>query len=334
MERYADGLLAGLRAVGAGDRVQPHTPPGRWPVPKGLLLRRMLAYPAWAKRHQSDVNHILDHSYGHLTFGLDPNRTVVTIHDIAPLLFPGHRLGLSGLAWRWAWQGTLRAAKLIAVSEFTRQEVIKRFSVDPARVQTIPEGVEPHFRVLDAGRLARTRHKFALPKRFALNVGSTHPRKNIAGLLRVIAGLDVPLVQVGGRPSEAQLKLATELGLTDKVQFLGPVSETDLVALYNLATVFVFPSLYEGFGFPPLEAMACGTPVVSSNLSSLPEVVGDAGLLVDPHDTEAFRDAVAQVLEDDSLAEDLRARGLAHAKKFTWEATARQTLKVYESLSG
>jgi glycosyltransferase involved in cell wall biosynthesis len=332
MERYTDGLLAGFRAVGEDDRVKVHTPPGGWAIPRGLLLRRMIGYPLWARKHQASVNHVLDHSYGHMLYGLDTERTVVTIHDIAPILFPGHKFGLSCLAWNLAWRGALRAAKMIAVSEFTRQEVISRFAVDPGRIHTIPEGVEPHFRTLDASALMDAKNKFALPERFVLHVGSTQPRKNIEGLLRIAAGQDVPLVQAGGRPTKKQMRLVAELGLVKQVHFLGKVTEADLVALYNLAAVFVFPSLYEGFGFPPLEAMACGTPVVSSNLSSLPEVVGEAGLLVDSHNIEAFQEAVAKVLEDGDLAENLRKRGLEHASKFTWKTTARQTLQVYEDL--
>ncbi len=333
MERYANGLIAGFRNMTSNIQLEIHIPPPPWRIPRGLFFRRMIHYPFWARRHQSTVNHIVDHSYGHLLFGMNAQRSVITIHDIAPLLFPGHKFGLSGLAWRLSWQGAIRAKKIIAVSEFTRQQVIKQFGVNPARICLIPEGVESSFQVWNPDKLTFVQRKFSLPDRFLLHVGGTHPRKNIEGLLKIVAGLNIPLVQAGGRPTEKQTRLMVELGIIKKVKFLGKVSDPDLIALYNLATALLFPSLYEGFGFPPLEAMACGTPVISSNLTSLPEIVGDAGLLVNPHNIQAFQDAVMRVLENDELAHFLRTQGLKRAKKFNWEATALQTSKVYESLS-
>ncbi len=341
MERYANGLENALRALAPPSLlITSKIPPAPWPIPRGLLLRRMLSYPLWSRRHQGDLNHVLDHSYGHLLFGLDPERTVVTVHDLAPLLFPGKRLGLSQLAWQLAWKGALRARRLIAVSAFTRQMLIEHSRVSPERIVVIPEGVEPAFRPLPEEAVEELRRRYALPDApLLLHVGHTQPRKNLEGLLHALAIVRrrdsrVVLLQIGGVPTARQRALVESLGLRNAVHFLGPVSESDLIAFYNLADVFVFPSLYEGFGFPPLEAMACGTPVVASHAASLPEVVGDAGLLVDPRDPEAMAEAIYHVLQDAELAEELRRRGLERARQFTWERTARETLAVYEAMLG
>lgn len=339
MERYADGLEKALRSLAPPDlRITSVVPPAPWPVPRGLLLRRMIAYPSWARRRQGDINHVLDHSYGHLLLALDPTRTVVTVHDIAPLLFPGKPWGVSRLSWLLSWRGTLRAERLIAVSAYMRRTLIGRFALSPDRVIFIPEGVEPTFHPLPREEVREFRRARGLPEGpLLLHVGHTQPRKNLEGLLRALALLRrwdsrIRLIQVGGTPTAKQRQLIASLGLQGAVLFLGTVSDEDLVVLYNVADVFVFPSLYEGFGFPLLEAMACGTPVVAGNTSSVPEVVGDAGLLVNPRSPEAIADAVRRVLADGDLAEDLRRRGLARAQTFTWERTARETLAVYETL--
>ncbi len=338
MERYADGLQAGLEALNLGWRLRPLVPPPPWPLPYGLLLRRLLHYPLWARRRQGDVNHVIDHSYGHLLFGLDPSRTVVTIHDVAPLLFPGRRLGLSGLAWRWAWRGTLRAARWIADSRFTREAILAQIEYPPDRCVVVPLGVEPRFRVLPPEQVEARLRGLPLPEGpFLLHVGHLHPRKNFEGLLDALGrlvrrGERLPLVQVGGTPSPAQRARLEALGLGDQVRFLGRVEDEVLVALYNRAALFVFPSLYEGFGLPVLEAMACGTPVVAADATSLPEVVGDAGLLVDPRDPETLAEALIRLWRDRELAAELRERGLARARAFTWEETARRTVEVYRAL--
>ncbi len=339
MERYAAGLENALRALAPPDlRIIPAVPPPPWPIPRGLLLRRMVGYPLWARKQQGTVNHVLDHSYGHLLFALDPTRTVVTVHDVAPLLFPGKRWGMSQLAWQWAWKGAVKARRLISVSAYTRKMLVERCGLSPDRIVVIPEGVEPTFRPLPEETVDTFRRRRGLPDGpVLLHVGNTQPRKNVEGLLRALAILRqwnsrIILLQVGGTPTPSQRQLIAAQGLESNIRFLGPVPDEDLVLLYNVADVFVFPSLYEGFGFPPLEAMACGTPVVASNASSLPEVVGDAGFLVDPHSPEAIAEAVRRVLEDTRLAEELHRRGLERARTFSWERTARETLAVYESL--
>lgn len=341
MDRYARSLFRALKTVAPeGDfhlLVPPDPPAGLRGRP--LVLWRLLVYPLWARRHPADVYHVLDHSYGHLLFALDGSRTVVTVHDVAPFLFPARRWGLSWLAWEVAWRGIQRACRWIADSNFSRSELLARTNKNPDSIITIPAGVDSHFRPLTPAEVVKWRGHWGVDGKLVLHVGHCQPRKNLEGLLSALALLrkqanDVLLIQVGGTFTPHQHRLIHQLALAEHVCQFSRVSEEELVGLYNAADVFVLPSFYEGFGLPVLEAMACGTPVVASNVASLPEVVGDAGLLVDPRDPQAIADAIARVLSDPALAEEMRQRGLEWARKFTWERTAKETLQVYADVGG
>jgi len=336
MDRYAESLSAALeRLATPGWAFKMPMPPPPWPGRYGQVLRRSLGYRAWARQEQGDVNHIIDHSYGHLLPTLDPARTVVTVHDVTPIHFPGSQLGVSQLAWKLAWRGIRRAQHVIVVSSFIAAELHDFLRLPDQHISVVPEGVSPHFCPQPTERQAAVRSKYLLGgHRLAVHVGHTHPRKNLPILFQALAllkqrGMALAFVQIGGRPDESHTRLIHELDLEQTVHFLGRISDTDLVDLYSAAAVFVFPSLYEGFGLPVLEAMACGTPVVASNTASLPEVVGDAGLLADPNSPQALAEAIAQVLDDPILAAELRERGLERARQSTWENTARGCLNVY-----
>lgn len=345
MEVYADQLAAGLAKAGLEVRLFPRVdqpvPLAGWGGIVGLYLRRSLLYPWAAREAQGDINHVVDHSYGHLLHLMDPRRTIVTCHDLTPLVrrheLPQPSVGLA--LWDWAFRGMLKAARIITVSENTRQDLL-RFSDYPSdRIAVIYEGVADRFRVVDDPvKLSMVRERYGLPGTpFLLHLGHCQERKNIKGLLQALAllrsrGYNVTLAQVGGRFSPQQRRLIERLGLAEAVVQVPYAADDDLPALYNLADVFVFPSFYEGFGLPPLEAMACGTPVVCSNAASLPEVVGDAALTVAPDDIEGMAAAIARVLDDPALAGDLRRRGLERAQQFTWERTARETMAVYRDL--
>jgi glycosyltransferase involved in cell wall biosynthesis len=208
-------------------------------------------------------------------------------------------------------------------------------------VMVIPEAANARYRQLDPDAVAPALGRYGVEPPYILYVGSLEKRKNLPRLLQAYARLrqDLPgwkLVIVGARKwkSAPIFDTLSRLGLEPYVHFTGFVEEDDLPALYNGADLFCFPSLYEGFGLPVLEAMACGTPVVTSSTSSLPEVAGEAALLVDPYDVEAIAAAMRRVLSDPELAQDLRARGLARAAQFTWERTARETIAVYERVLG
>jgi glycosyltransferase involved in cell wall biosynthesis len=230
----------------------------------------------------------------------------------------------------------LRAADvIIAVSECTRRDAVRLYGIDQAKIRVVYEGVNPRFRPLDdREQLEALRHRYALPARFLLYVGTIEPRKNLPALFEAFKQIGLPgvkLVIVGkkGWLYDETFARLQALGLEREVVFTGFVPDDDLPGLYTLAEAFVFPSLYEGFGLPVLEAMACGTPVITGNVSSLPEVMGDAGILVAPGDVGGLVTALKRVLTDSHLRAQMSAKGLAQARKFTWEKAAQETLAVY-----
>ena len=232
---------------------------------------------------------------------------------------------------------------VLADSENTREDVIELLMVPSSRVEVVYPGVGEAFGVIeDEQTLARTRDLYNLHSPFILSVGTLEPRKNLVTLLDAYAtvwrdnGPEHKLVVAGrkGWLYEGALRRVEQLGLEDDVVFLGFVAEDHLPALYCLADLLVFPSIYEGFGLPPLEAMACGTPVITSDSSSLPEVVGDAGLMVPAEDDESLAEAIRNLLEDAYLREDLVRRGLSRAAEFTWEAAGAKLLEIYRRLDG
>ncbi len=266
---------------------------------------------------------------------------VVTVHDLAFLRFPDRfRPAKQRYLAALARLSVRRAAHVLTVSEFTRGEVIALLGADPGRVTALPNGRDERLGPLPADKVAAFRQEQHLPERFLLFVGTLEPRKNLATLLRAFAlarpTLDMPLVITGGKGwmYEPIFALAEELGLREQVSFAGFVPREELGLWYNAATALVYPSLYEGFGLPPLEALQCGTPVVTSNTSSLPEVVGDAALTVDPTDVEALAAALTRIATDTALREELHARGPARAALFSWERTAAGTLAALRAAAG
>ncbi|MGD0765405.1 MAG: glycosyltransferase family 1 protein [Dehalococcoidia bacterium] len=234
------------------------------------------------------------------------------------------------------------ADRLICPSEAVKDDIVRLLHVSPNKVRAIAEAASPAFRPIeDRAALERFLLKNLLPERYVLSVGSLEPGKNRATLLKAFAklrqqGIEHKLVVTGQRAwkYQADFQLAEQLGLKGEVIFTGYVSSEDMPALYSAADLFVFPSLYEGFGLPVLEAMACGVPVVASNVSAVPEVAGDAALLIDPRDPDLLSDSMARVLKDDRLRATLRRRGLERAAQFSWEKAARETIEVYRDAVG
>lgn len=265
-------------------------------------------------------------------------RTVLTVHDLSFMRVPEcSQPRLRAYLLRVVPASVRRADVVLADSESTRNDVIELLGVSPDRVRVLYPGVDECFeRVQDIQVLADVRRRYRLPERFVLSVGTLQPRKNLIRLIeayaRVRADADIKMVIAGGAGwmYEGIFRRVEELGLQSEVYFPGYVADEDLPALYSLAGLFVFPSLYEGFGLPPLEAMACGTPVITSNVSSLPEVVGEAGLMIDPQDVAALANAMKQVLSDPSLRSAMVQRGLAQARRFTWSQAAEELLQVYQ----
>lgn len=269
---------------------------------------------------------------------LVPNgmRSLVTCHDIAPLFIP-----TSFLEKRWRrylYSGLKRADILIADSASTRRDLCRAYGFPERKIPVIPLGVDRNvFHPLDKA-ICRKELGISPERKVVLNVALEHWRKNIPGLLRATAVLkrtypDILLIRVGTAHNNT-LELIKSLDLTDNIRYVTANSEEDLVRLYNAADVFAFPSFYEGFGLPVLEAMACGTPVVASNRTSIPEVVGDAGVLVDPEDVRGFSEAIKRVLSEPILAKDFSCRGLDRTTRFTWENTAKATASVYVRILG
>jgi glycosyltransferase involved in cell wall biosynthesis len=283
----------------------------------------------------------LFHATEHLLPKLTRARSVFTLHDTAYLRFPEYHLARNRIYLRTMMPRFLRRAdRIIAVSESTRRDALRFYPIDPDKIVVIPEGVEARFRPdVEGDAISRIRRRYALPERFLLSIGTIEPRKNLPTLVEAYAALrprhpEVGLVIAGSRGwlYGRFFERLRALGLEDQVIFTGYVPEDDIPALLNAAEVFAFPSEFEGFGLPPLEAMACGIPVVSSNAASLPEVVGDAGLLLPPRDVGGWVTALDRLLDDRQLRADLSARGLARARLFGWDTAARRTLEVYRSV--
>ncbi|MBI1800580.1 MAG: glycosyltransferase family 4 protein [Chloroflexi bacterium] len=263
--------------------------------------------------------------------------SVITVHDLAFCRYPHLLTRESAAYYGQVRRAVASAERVIAVSEATRRDIVNLLDGDEERIAVIYEAADPLCRPLDdplAIQQVLAQHGLSQP--FALFVGTIEPRKNISLLIRAFQrlsrrGVKAQLVIAGRRGwlADEVFALAGQLGLGDQVKFIGALSRPELVGLYNAARLLVLPSLYEGFGLTALEAMACGTPVVVSNVSSLPEVVGDAGLTVDPQDEAGLAEAMRRLLEDDALRDSLREAGLQRAQRFSWERAARETLDVY-----
>jgi glycosyltransferase involved in cell wall biosynthesis len=285
----------------------------------------------------------LFHATEHLLPRFKKIKTVFTLHDLIFKFFPQHHLPRNRFFLNTAMPLFLkRADAIICVSEHTKRDAMKTYGVPESKIRVIYEGVHPRFkRVNDVKALQAAKEKYRLPERFIMALGTVEPRKNLITLFDAFKALreedaaladEVIVVGRQGWLHEATYRAVHERELTGKVRFLGMVDDTDLPAVLSLAQVLAFPSVYEGFGFPPLEAMACGTPVVSSNASSLPEICGDATLLAPPMDVAAWVSALRRVLTDRPLRVSLQTKGLLQAQKFDWFTAARQTRAVYNSL--
>jgi glycosyltransferase involved in cell wall biosynthesis len=303
----------------------PHTP----------LIRIPLTLSAELRSHPVDVLHV---QFTSPPFA--PCPVVVSIHDLSFEHLPETFNLRSRAQLRFTVRRSAkRAARVLALSEHTRKDIISTYQVAPELVTTIPIAAPTHFGpVKNENELQRVRHTYGINGDYILSVGSIQPRKNLARLISAFERLrqtrptgNLPrLVLVGKRAwlYRETLKAIHELG--SAVIVTGYVPETDLPALYSGALCFVYPSFFEGFGLPPLEAMKCGTPVITGDRTSLPEVVGDAGVLVDPFDIEAIASAIATMVDDSSFRSRLRIKSLNRARMFDWRETARRTLEVYK----
>jgi alpha-1,3-rhamnosyl/mannosyltransferase len=274
--------------------------------------------------------------------------SVVTLYDIIPRLFPAEASPRARLLFGLLMRLAMRASQgAIAISESARNDLIAAYRFPPERIAVTPLAADPRFRPQSAEAVAAVRTNHGLPERYILTLASNKPHKNLPRLVEAFSRLQIPgprnlqspisnlQLAIAGhwdpRYPEART-LAERLGVADRIHWLPGVDDVDLPALLSGAEVFVFPSLYEGFGLPPLEAMACGAAVLCGDVSSLPEVVGDAALRVDTRDTAALAGGLARLLEDGELRARLRQSGIGRAASFSWHNTAAATLDVYASL--
>jgi glycosyltransferase involved in cell wall biosynthesis len=353
--RYASALAEAMLARGApltafvNDTREARLPPALRDLPvhsAGLPRTRWRLRAAASYVGAPSLDRVLPgvrlfHATEHLLPRLTRARSVFTLHDTAYLAFPEHHLPRNRIYLRTMMPRFLRRAdRIIAVSEHTRRDALRHYPLDPDAIEVIPEGVEARFRPdVPPDVVAELRHRYGLPDRFVLSIGTIEPRKNYPTLFEAYAAVlprhpDVGLVIAGGRGwlDDPTFARARELGLDGRILFTGHVPDDDLPTLLDAAEVFAFPSEFEGFGLPPLEAMASGVPVVSSNAASLPEVVGDAGVLVAPRDVGAWVEALDRMLGDPSFRAGFAARGVARARGFSWDAAAERTLEVYRSV--
>lgn len=354
VSRYIRGICAHLPAVPGPERFVLYTnwTMPTWPDVEGPRLRvapsslptlapiariawEQAALPMLGWRDRLDVLHC--------PLNVLPVATrvpvVLTIHDLTFIRFPDrfHQAKRRYLALLTR-HAARRAARIVTDSAATRADVIAAFGVDPARVEVVYPGVDPDFRAShgEGEALEAFRARLGLPDRYILYLGTLEPRKNVDRLVRAFArlvrqGFPHRLVLAGGRGWDhgAIDGAVADEGVTDRVTFPGYVRREDQPFWYGAADLFVYPSQYEGFGLPVLEALACGTPVITSNVSSLPEVVGDAGITVDPADVGSLADAMAAVLSERALATRMREAGPSRAATFTWANAAGQCVRAY-----
>jgi glycosyltransferase involved in cell wall biosynthesis len=320
------------------------------PLPKHVQVYTRRQFPlriGWMQLLASQVLRDLKPDVAHFTNGMIPPGapvpTVVTIHDMSlrlhPRCHPVRRLLINRPLLALAIRS---ASAIVTVSHSAKRDLLKLHRIDPDRVNVVHEAAAPGFSpVHDRARLESVRRQYALPDRFVLYVGTIEPRKNLPRLMQAMAiaraqGMSHGLVCAGpyGWASRDLVDVVERCGLRDVVHFTGYVPVEDLAAIYNLGEVFAFPSVYEGFGLPVVEAMACGTPVLTSNTSSLDEIAAGAAETVDPYDVDAMAAALLRLAGDAEWRRELSARGLARARRFSWERTAKEMLAAYQRAAG
>jgi glycosyltransferase involved in cell wall biosynthesis len=351
-ESYATNLIEALAEV---DQINQYTIfvtrraarerfSNRWPnfqvratLPHTPFVRIPLTLSAELRRHRVDVLHVQ-----FTAPPLSPCPVVVSIHDLSFEHLPQTFKRRSRMQLRLTVRRSARnAAQIIALSQHARADLINTYHLRPELVNVVPLAAPAAFApVTDDNELQRVRQTYGIQRDYILSVGSIQPRKNLRRLIeaysllrRESSGVKLPQLVLVGKNAwlyDETHRALKDRGIGESIVLTGYVPESDLPALYSGALCFIYPSYFEGFGLPPLEAMKCGAPVIVGNKTSLPEVVGDAALMIDPFDIDAMAAAIKRVISDSDFRADLRDKGLERAKQFDWKETARQTLAVYE----
>jgi glycosyltransferase involved in cell wall biosynthesis len=352
MEVYADNLKANLRRLSQNSIEIEEFRPCMSRLARGLpefgnfrmRMNRYVGFPIQARRTRGMLNHILDHGYAHLLQVLDPKRTVLTVHDLIPILGGlGKIRGVDLSRRRWLSEWTARyykkAHRIIATSESTTNDLVKYSGCNPELITVIYLGVNSSFRPVPDLKKMECRIALGLPQgnvKLVLITGQQF-YKNQVGSIRAMEllqrryGSTIWLVRLGRSSAEWNLTIGNS-SLEHQVIYLADLPSDRMPQLYNAVDCLLFPSWYEGFGLPPVEAMASGTPVVTSCVASLREVVGEAGLMVPPDNVVGLAEAIESLLENESLRQTQIRKGLDHVKKFNWEKNATMTMEIYNEI--
>lgn len=354
MDVYADNLVAELKILHPDWEIIEIAPKpwskdleNLWhsgnPIRK--YYERFLNHPRTVSNLEADVFHVIDHTNGHVAYWLKKSGkpVIITCHDLVQYVYPeilknqSRFPAFSMAAWEYSVRGITVVDRTIAVSTNTAQDITNHLNINPEKITVIPNGVESQFRPLSSEIVKNWRQQYtASPEEICiLNVGSTHQRKNIITVLKVVKaiakrGFPVRLWKIGDDFTIEQKQFISEQTLSKHITFLGKLDREALICFYNAADVLLAPSLYEGFGLTILEAMACGTPVITSNVSSLPEVANDAAILVSPTDVETITTSILRLQQNVLSHQKLIEQGLARANIFTWKETAAQMAHIYE----
>ena len=286
---------------------------------------------------KDNIKHITSQEYAYLLNSIKMDRSVVTCYDLIPWSYEKNRSKI----WKNNMEGLKKADMIMTISEFSKVEIIKYLNYHEDKIHIINAAVDHDLYHENRDRTILSKNKLSLDQKYVLYVGSETPRQNLKFLLKSFCELkkilpNVKLLKIGNSQSfgarKQLLKYITDMGLQKDVIFIGYVPEEELPKWYNASDLLVYPCLYAGFGLPPLEAMACGTPVISSNTSSLPEVIGDAGIMVDPDDINSMTQNMHEILINQDLQSKLIKKGLERAQTFTWDNAANETIKVYNML--
>jgi glycosyltransferase involved in cell wall biosynthesis len=314
-------------------------------IPFSLKIRyaRYIIYPYFAKRNQSSINHIIDQSYAHLLNTLEPSRTIITVHDIIPIIawegkIPGLVYPHYPLIFKLTIASLKKARAIVTVSDNTKNDLIKYCNLDGKDIYVIPNGVNPCFKSYKYQKRKDLKADFNFPlnTHIVLITGNQFYKNHITSF-RVISNLEkmtlkpIQLVWLGS-DNEVYNKCTNTIPLLNKVICYNDISQAELVNLYNSVDCLLFPSLYEGFGWPPLEAMACGTPAITSNISPLSEVVGDAALTNSPSDISGLVKSTLTILENEHTRFKYIELGLEHVKNYSWDVTASRVYNLYEKI--